>query len=462
MDDVGLVSGSGVFVALLVLGALALSATQRHRATLAFQLRLFALAACLRYALSIVIYQFGLVHVLRDEDSSGWIVGVVFQERWLQGSLEGADPFGMLSYAFQGRHQGYYYLLAALFYVTDAPTRLTAAALNCVIGALTVVFTYRTARVLFPERVAVRAAWWACLFPSLVLWSAQTLKEPVVIFLESLAVYACAVLKRSGMSPRHGALVALVVVVLLPFRFYAAYVVVAAVGLSLLMPRLQGGTHRLGPALTILAVFVPLLLVSGELLQREAGLHRYDLAYLQSFRKNTIEGYGSGVELGFDVNSPDGLAMSVGVGAAYLLFAPFPWQLAGGSLRMLFVTPEILLWYWLFFAGVLPGLVYAVRKRLDDVLPLLLFLAGLGLLYSLIFGNVGLAYRQRAQLLTWLLIFAAVGLERRYGRRRSPGPHELAARPEPVSNAPTGRPVPENPGSAAPPRPAGQAANANR
>jgi hypothetical protein len=34
------------------------------------------------------------------------------------------------------------------------------------------------------------------------------------------------------------------------------------------------------------------------------------------------------------------------------------------------------------------------------------------------FGNVGLAYRQRAQLLPWLIIIAMVGLERRALKRR--------------------------------------------
>jgi hypothetical protein len=36
----------------------------------------------------------------------------------------------------------------------------------------------------------------------------------------------------------------------------------------------------------------------------------------------------------------------------------------------------------------------------------------------MMFGNIGLIYRQRAQLLPWLLILAAVGLERRVVSRR--------------------------------------------
>jgi hypothetical protein len=41
-----------------------------------------------------------------------------------------------------------------------------------------------------------------------------------------------------------------------------------------------------------------------------------------------------------------------------------------------------------------------------------LFLLILGGIYSLTFGNVGTAYRQRAQLMPYLLVFAAMRVER--------------------------------------------------
>lgn len=80
---------------------------------------------------------------------------------------------------------------------------------------------------------------------------------------------------------------------------------------------------------------------------------------------------------------------------------------------MLLTLPELLVWWWLIFAGLLTGIWRAIRTRFGEVQPLLIFISGLGLLYSLMFGNVGLIFRQRAQLLPWLLIFAFVGLEHR-------------------------------------------------
>ena len=44
------------------------------------------------------------------------------------------------------------------------------------------------------------------------------------------------------------------------------------------------------------------------------------------------------------------------------------------------------------------------------IAPMLIFTAMLSLAYSVAQGNVGTAYRQRAQLLVFYFIFAAVGL----------------------------------------------------
>jgi hypothetical protein len=87
---------------------------------------------------------------------------------------------------------------------------------------------------------------------------------------------------------------------------------------------------------------------------------------------------------------------------------------------MLLTFPDVFLWWWLVLAGLVPGIRACVRWRFSDVQPLLFFALGMALLYSVLFSNVGLVYRQRAQLLPWLLIFAMVGLEqRRLLRRRA-------------------------------------------
>jgi 4-amino-4-deoxy-L-arabinose transferase-like glycosyltransferase len=416
--DPNVLAGILVFVLLGVLGWLLVSATRNHRQTLPFQLKMFAYAFALRFAVSIILYAFGLSSVIGDEDSSGWSLGFYFYTEWKKISF--FDIPSSVMAAYSQHHVGYYYLTGLLFLFTDSPGRLPAAALNCFFGALTVVFAYRAAITLFSQKVAENVAWWTCLFPSMIIWSAQTVKEPVVILLEIVALYCCLRLKVLGFSLRDILLCGLATVLVIPFRFYAAYVIAAAVALTLILPQFGKRKLRLGSVILLAGIIIPIVAMSGALARHEREFESFDLKFVQKFRTNVAVGnlgVGSGVETNYDLQTPTGLGLAVVVGAAHLMLAPFPWQLGGGSLRMALALPELLVWWWLFFVGVVPGFWYCIRKRFSEVQPILFFIVGLGLLYSLMFGNVGLVFRQRAQLLPWLFIFAAVGMERRWMKR---------------------------------------------
>ena len=407
------------------LGILLLMLTRKHCQTRREQIKLFLCALGVRFAASIVVYEFGLVNVLGDEDSSGWGAGLDLSNGWDKQRLGLLSLPELWAEAYEKHHMGFQYLAGLFFFITRASARLPLAAMNCFFGALTVVLVYRTAISLFSRWTAVRAGWVACFFPSLIIWSAQTLKEPVIIFLEALALYACVNLKLSGFSVKYILLCAAAIVLLPPFRFYAAYLAGAVAIMALVIPqigaRIDKGKSSFKAALASLAVaalVAPLVVSSGYLARNEAYLERFtQVKEIERFKKNVAIGYGSGVESGYDLGSATGLAMAIGVGGSHLLLAPFPWQLGGGSLRMLLTTPELAVWWWLFLVGLIPGLWHVCKTRLADAQPMLFFVLGLGLLYSMMFGNVGLIFRQRAQLLPWLLIIAIVGLEQRAIRR---------------------------------------------
>lgn len=411
------------------LGSYLLTLTRKHYQTRGEQIKLFLCALGVRFAASIVVYEFGLVNVLGDEDSSGWSVGLALSNGWEKQRLGLLSLPEIWAEAYERHHMGFQYLAGLFFFITGASARLPLAAMNCFFGALTVVLVYRTAISLFSRWTAVRAGWVVCFFPSLIIWSAQTLKEPVIIFLEALALYACVNLKLSGFSVKYVLLCAAAIVLLPPFRFYAAYLAGLAAIMALVVPRIgERIGERIGKdkssfkaalaALAVMALVAPLVLSSGYLARNEAYLERFtQVKEIERFKKNVAIGYGSGVESGYDLSSATGLAMAIGVGGAHLLLAPFPWQLGGGSLRMLLTTPELAVWWWLVFLGLIPGLWHVCKTRLADAQPMLFFILGLGLLYSMMFGNVGLIFRQRAQLAPWLLIIAIVGLEQRAIRR---------------------------------------------
>lgn len=189
MIDPEVIEALKLFCVLMILGTLLLCVMERPLGTLSLQVRLFVCAYSIRFAMSLLIYQFGLVDIIKDEDATGWWSGVNIYRQWKHMEVGWADLPFVLGGAFDGNHRGYYYLLALLFFVTDAPVRPVAAVFNCFCGALTVVLTFRISRALFSSWVSERAAWWTCLFPSLIMWSAQTIKEPIIILIESIVIY---------------------------------------------------------------------------------------------------------------------------------------------------------------------------------------------------------------------------------------------------------------------------------
>jgi hypothetical protein len=306
-----------------------------------------------------------------------------------------------------GRNRGYWHLLGWLFFFTGLEGRLPAAALNCFFGAMTVVLAYRSTKILLPDRAAIWVGWCSCLFPSLIIWSAQTVKEPVVIFLESIVLYASLRLRESVLSPKYLLMCLGAIIFLMPFRFYAAYVSGLAVLLGLAVSK---GRESRAPGI-VTAVILGAILVSmfGGFLESERSSTYIDVRYVERFRAQAAKDQGSSAFLEADLRSTGGLGSVIAFGGVHLLFAPFPWQWS--SMRAILVAPEVVFWWWICWRYVWPGIRHVVRRRLAEFAPLLLFIVLMALLYSIMFSNVGLAYRQRAQLLPWLLIVAAVGRE---------------------------------------------------
>lgn len=395
-----------------------ISMTAKDEFTRRLEIGLFVVALLLRFVVSLGVYEFGFIDIIKDEDGTAWLTGVVLYQDWVHRDL------GLFNLLYECTTpflrplevHGYEYLVAVIFYLTDMPARLPAAVVSNICGAATVVVVYRAAAVLFSRWVAVRAAWWTCLMPSMVVWSAQTLKEPAVLLLEALALYSCLTLNRSGFSMARIFQCAFAIVFLLAFRFYAAYIVGGVVVFSLIMPKTGEGRSALS-GIMVAAIIVAVMVGSGMMASHLPVLEKYDLGQIQAIRDYTARNTGSGIRIDYDLGTPIGFTMSTLVGGTNLLLAPFPWQLGGASVRLLMTLPEVLVWWWLVFWAVAPGLWWCTRHRLNQCLPIFLFLISMGMLYSISFSNIGLGYRYRATLLPWLFIFAMVGLEQRVMKR---------------------------------------------
>lgn len=371
--------------------------------------RLFTVSFLLRVAVALVVYRFGLVAVLGDEDSSGWEAGWGIAQAW-HGDLQFAPAQPDFLLALRQPNQGYYYLAGAFFYLIGAPSRLALAMLSALAGSFTVVLVYRVAATLFGRAAAEKAGLWTAFFPSLVIWSAQTIKEPFVILCEIAIVYA-AIALQARVSMRMMMFLLLALFGLYTMRFYAAFLSLAAALLVLATPR----TGRRGIALLagtlVLSIATVGLFTSGLARVEKERFQGFNLARVQQFRSDVATGDGSqsGILLPYDVSTPEGAAASFPASLTAFLLSPYPWQVPGGSMRLKLSFMDVLLWWWMI-PKVLAGVREAWRMDRRSAAALLLFIAPLTIFYTLIFGNAGLAFRQRAQILVLFLIFGGLGL----------------------------------------------------
>ena len=201
---------------------------------------------------------------------------------------------------------------------------------------------------------------------------------------------------------------------LLTLRFYIFYfVVAAAVGTFVF-----GGRGSLAGRLLSCGVLIAALAGGFTLGARQETLEAQaafmTLNQVQVTRVDQAMWGKSAYGTEYDVTTTGGALQALPVGLVYLLFAPFPWAITG--MRQLLTLPETLVWYALMPAFA-RGLVYSIRHRLRDVLPILVFTVTLTLAYALMQGNVGTAYRQRTQVTMFFFVFMGVGIVERQRRR---------------------------------------------
>jgi 4-amino-4-deoxy-L-arabinose transferase-like glycosyltransferase len=383
--------------------------------------RLFTISFLLRVGVAIAIYRFGIVGTLGDEDSGGWYAGWGIAQAW-KGDPEFVGVHADFLQALRHGNQGYQYLAGSFLYLINTPSRISLAFVSAFAGALTAILVYRIAIRVSGREAAQKAGMLAAIFPSLVAWSSQTLKEPFVILFECAIVYAVLSL-RARWSPRTLLFLVGSLVCLYSMRFYAAYLSAFAAVVVLLWRADEKAEERQVPAPLVAGIVVSAvvlgLFASGLWKTETERLSQFNLGWVESFRTNIGPGaWGgsqSGIALPYDVSTPLGVLAAFPLSLLGFLLSPFPWQVLGGSARLKFAMVDVVLWWWLI-PKVVAGLRQAWRVQRPIVGQLMLFILPLTVFYSLIFGNAGLAFRERGQILVLLLVFAAIGLAHKMQR----------------------------------------------
>jgi len=402
-----------IFVALA--GACVLLVS-RHESESRFLVRVFVAAALVRAAVGASIFYFRLQDFFGGDAYTYGYLGTVLTQFWK----------GEMSYAYYEELLGFYvhrnwgmpYTVGAL-YMFVGRNMLAVQMFNSVVGAATAPLIFLCGRQIFRNmRVAKVATLFVAFFPSLVLWSSQGLKDGPIVFLLVLTMFATLRLGER-VSVKYGALLVFALYGLLCFRFYIFYMAAVAVGGAFLVGMRKQTTRSLLQQLAVVLALGVGLTYMGVLRTAESQVETYaDFERIQRSRSDLSRNANSGFGQDVDVSTTTGALTAVPLGMTYLLFAPFPWQLA--SLRQLITLPEMVIW-WVSFPLLVTGIWFTLKYRLRQALPILIFTSMLTLAYSIFQGNVGTAYRQRSQILVFYFIFVAVGAvlmrEKRENRR---------------------------------------------
>jgi hypothetical protein len=320
---------------------------------------------------------------------------------------------------------GMVYMVGAIYGVVGR-NMLAVQFMNAVLGAATAPLIFLSAHEVFKNRRVAGVAGIAIAFyPSLVLWSAQGLKDGPIVFFLALSILATLKLgqKLSGV---YMAMLVASLFGVLAFRFYVFYMLVVAITGAFIIGMHANTMKSMARQFLVVIVVGLALTYFGVTRYATVQIEQFGtLEQIQRSRLDAATSAGSGFGRDVDVSTTEGALMTIPMGVVYLLFAPFPWQL--GSLRQSLTLPEMVIW-WAAFPLLVSGLWFSIRHRLRQLSAVLIFTSMLTLAYSVFQGNVGTAYRQRAQLLIFYFIFVAVGavlLKEKREERKLRGAQEL-------------------------------------
>jgi Ca2+/Na+ antiporter len=203
------------------------------------------------------------------------------------------------------------------------------------------------------------------------------------------------------------AILAIGLFALMTLRFYVFYIMVFAVVCALIMGRQKLSAQAFLRQFVIMFVVGAVLAGLGVSRFASKQIDQYgSFRQLQVMRLDASRSAASGFGEDIDVSTPEGALAAIPIGLMYLFLAPFPWQYS--SLRSMITLPEMTIW-WGSLPFLVLGLWFTIRHKLREVAPIVIFLTVLTISYSIVQGNVGTVYRQRAQLLIFYFLFVAVG-----------------------------------------------------
>ena len=321
-------------------------------------------------------------------------------------------------------------LIGLIYWAVGTRSPLLIQAINVAVGTLVVLNVFKIAKLLGGSRAAERATIVAALFPTLILYSALTLREAPIAYFASYAVLF--LLRWVATGKNAYVLVAALASVVGALFHSGVLVVVAALSLVVLITdpgrlrSMRGGSNAggrfgaggpvqarslFGQRVVMAAVLVGVLAAVALF---SIGTQKFQTRYLDFIMSAQFAHGGAQYLSGWSANSYLGWVIQIPVRAVYFVASPFPWQIRSSNQlvglvdSLLYVGAVVLLVRYL-------GYVWRNPRFRAVAVPAALMTG----LFAAGTSNFGTAIRHRTKVAPLLIALAMALLEVRRQRRDS-------------------------------------------
>jgi len=371
-----------------------------------FQTDIFLWAFSIRLWTGMILYGWGLSELFGDEDASGYASGWRMAQTWYENGFDGfASSLSMVFFEQQNIGQALIWALPT--FVAGGESRMIVSTVNSFAGALLVIVIFRMARHVFGSATARIAAILVAFWASNILLSAGTSKEMLVIAMEWAILYLL-IRSPQGLTVRDGLVAIPAFLAVFIVRFYAVYILAAAVVFRFLI----SGKHNLVRNAVFGSVLVGSLMIflsAGGAISRDFGRIERLNSGVNAWRVGTAQTTGSGVEI---YSQYESTSVAIPVATVYFFLAPFPWEAFSGSGRNAFGAAENIFIIAILIIG-FPAIKIFFKDNFVMLAPVFAFCALYAGMQIWGLSNVGLAWRHKQTVMPLFFMLAAVAIIQR-------------------------------------------------
>ncbi len=371
-----------------------------------FQVNIFLWAFSIRLWMGIVIYGWDLTGLFGDEDAAGYVFGWELAENWYRNGIDGfISDLSLILFERQNVGQGLIWGIP--MFIAGGPSRMIVSAINSFAGAMLVIVIFRIARRVFDSATARIAAVLVTFWASIILLSASTSKEMLVIFFEWTLLYLL-IRNPTGVTARDGMLALPSLLALSMMRFYALYIVAAAFVFRLIIARREHIVRNVVFGSMVIGSVLIFLNAGGVITRDFDRLEKLN-RNVESWREGVASTSGTGIEVYSELEST---SVAIPVATVYFFLAPFPWDAFGGSMRNAFGAVENIFVYIILIMG-FPAIKIFFKDKFVEMAPIFVFCALYAGLHIWGLSNVGLAWRHKQTVMPLLFMLVAVAITQR-------------------------------------------------